>query len=171
MKNDTAKTEKQQSLIFKDSAEIANELKCTNPDSFLFYIKVCANFEKYDVRAGDCLIVHRAKKYDENQLSFWIDHEGDSLVGFAYDNFGDISINFGDDEPFRYKPKQLEFKGNVVGIIRCLDYQRSQTPVIEITAACGKCKKETTGTPEFIKSQGWELEENGALCLTCDLYN
>jgi hypothetical protein len=38
----------------------------------------------------------------------------------------------------------------------------------KITAKCDECKKEMTGTRDFLRGLGWELRRNNStLCLNC----
>ncbi len=134
-------------------------------------------FKHLGINADDLVIYRLADSYDEEQLTIWESTSKSKKqfldFGFAFENFGDISLSDGDGRFARYKKTHMRLVGEIVGILKSFDARNPNLQPKEpeeIIAVCGKCKKETTGTPEFIKSQGWELEENEALCLTCDLY-
>jgi hypothetical protein len=131
-------------------------------------------YKHLGINPFDILIYRITKENDENQITVW-DYVDDNAYnyGFAYENFGDITIH-NKAEYFTSQPSnKLKLLGVVVGIVKPYDAEKlgelkPQTGE-EITAVCADCRKQLTGTPEFIKKSGWEIEPK-QLCLTCDLY-
>ncbi|MFN2390481.1 MAG: hypothetical protein ABR566_00790 [Pyrinomonadaceae bacterium] len=137
------------------------------------------DFVHLGINVNDTLLFNKSKELNENQLTiWWLVKEEICDVGFAFDNFGDITLHNGtgfyDEDSFRhYKKKEVRLLGVVIGVIKPFDAQnleKSKPGSGEITAVCVRCKKQLTGTPEFIKSEGWELEKDKQICLTCDLF-
>jgi hypothetical protein len=172
-KKNTEKMENAQEITnhFQDASEVANFFRTADVGDVALYQKQSDSLESVGIYEDDLLIIRKTKINDENQITIWEHSKEDYLIGFAYDNFGDISINYllGTE---RHKAKDMRLIGVVVGIIHCYNAQKPTTikqTSAEITAVCAECRKEINGTIEFIKKSGWEIEPE-QLCLTCDLF-
>jgi hypothetical protein len=132
----------------------------------------------YGINKGDIIVAHHAETYAEDKPSLWfLSDEKYLVIGFAFDNFGDISICQPDGTVIRYKKRQAQFCGNAVYIIRSLDVLSPFETVEpaaerpsedELTAVCSECEKTETGSRRFLKAQGWKLKGE-QLCVACDL--
>lgn len=136
-------------------------------------------WEPYGIQKGDILVVHRAETFAEDKPSVWLAaNEEHTLVGYAFDNFGDISVHQPCGKIIRYKKREArKFIGNVVYVIRRFEGASPFEPAApsvesaaegELTAVCSECKKTETGSRSFLKAQGWKLRGE-QLCLACDL--
>jgi hypothetical protein len=130
-------------------------------------------YKHLGINPFDILIYRATKENDENQITVW-DYDDDTYnYGFAYENFGDITIHNKAGYFTSQPSNKLKLLGVVVGIIKPYDAEKlgELKPLTgeEITAVCDGCRKQLTGTPEFIKKSGWEIEPK-QLCLTCDLF-
>ena len=176
MKNNTRKNQEPQS-VFNNGNELLTRLCMDYPrgpqkGEFAICHMRDDSLKEYGINDNDCVIVQKTTEYDENQLTAWVlvgPQNKSGLIGFAYDNFGDISIQLSLGIQ-RFKRRKIKLKGVVVGIVRCVSPKQEDTGTTdEITAVCDQCKKQLTATREFIKAQGWKLKENETICLHCDL--
>lgn len=136
------------------------------------------SYEHLGINANDMLMIKQTQENDESQLSFWlILNTINCQMGFAFDNFGDISIHDGKGNFRRYKKKAVRMIGVVVGVVKPFGVQTSVEAAEEsdagakdeITLTCSKCGKEMTGTKKFLRAQGWEIKGDNSLCVKCDL--
>jgi hypothetical protein len=173
MKKNTEKMENAQEITnhFQTADEVAQFFRTCDINDTVLYVKQSDSLESVGIYEDDLLIIRKTKINDENQITLWEHSKDGYLIGFAYDNFGDISVNYLLDTQ-RSKAKDMQLIGVVVGIIHCYNAQKPTTikpTAAEITAVCAECRKEINGTIEFIKKSGWEIEPE-QLCLACDLY-
>lgn len=181
------KKKQEPKITFADGSELINRFMHTHAPLKTSTEFICIpvgnvgdGYKEYGINDNDCLIVQNASDYEENQFTVWQTRTGEnkhSFCGFAFDNFGDISI----ETPYgvrRFKKKEIELLGVVVGVVRCLNVKLkdkqpkpSNEPIEEgeITVVCDECKKELTASRAFIKAQGWRLRKKETLCLHCDL--
>jgi hypothetical protein len=173
-KNTEAQQETQQTANFFDNDyELIEFIRRASAEEVCTYTKQSDSLESIGIYEDDKLIVRNVKKNDENQITLWHHKEEGYLIGYAYDNFGDISINYlcGVE---RHKRKDIQLIGVVVGIVKRFDARNpnlnSRQHLAEITAVCAECRKQISGTEKFIKAEGWELKKDKAVCITCDLF-
>lgn len=136
--------------------------------------------EELGLNRGDILLYYPTSEIDENQLTILQSTKKETFFcGFAYENFGDIGVinPFYENCDRTYKKREVAVLGVVVGIVKPYDAQKFpnfhyEKPAHseEITAVCNDCKATISGTPKFIKSQGWSLGKKETLCLNCDLF-
>jgi hypothetical protein len=172
-KQNTENTQNTQEITnhFQTTSEVADFFRTADVGDVALYPKQSDSLESVGIYEDDLLIIRKTKINDENQITLWEHSKEGYHVGFAYDNFGDISINYLLDIE-RFKAKDMRLIGVVVGIIHCYNAQKPTTikpTSAEITAVCAECRKEINGTIEFIKKSGWEIEPK-QICLACDLF-
>lgn len=153
--------------------EIATDL--FNKESVAVIRNQSPVLEKYGIAVGDALVVERASENDETRVSVWRNRRSSIIedVGYAFDNFGDISVLTG-GVIARYKKSKVIFVGFLVGVLKHFDDSTPPQPLNpsgEITVTCGKCPKNITGTTEFIRSEGWEIMRDEKICVECYLKN
>lgn len=133
-----------------------------------------SSLESIGIYPGDGIAIHRTNKIQEDQLTMWdvFDIDDHYITGFAYENFGDISIMRPDKMIIRRRKKDVKLLGVVVGILRDAN-PPSQYDVdsrqAEISVICCDCGKTETGSEKFLKAQGWCLK-NKPRCVKCDLF-
>lgn len=174
MKNNTGKNAAAQDLrkLPTDRDDLVKDL---NAGKLRFYnMENDSKFVHLGINPFDIVIVYLTNQINENQLCVWDFTDGYDIA-FGYDNFGDTTLHNDKDWFKRYsKRENARCEGIVVGVIKSFNAENPQNLFLpkseEIAAVCDKCKREMTETPEFIKSQGWELKENETVCLSCDLF-
>lgn len=177
MKKNT-KTEQKPQVLFKTGDDI-NKAISEDRAGFTALTMIGDAFEEYDIFESDSVYIKKVFEYDESQLTVWKHRDGTFHLGFAYNNFGDISINCLTSIK-RYKKREITLVGVVVGTLRSnnnrlkesadLEQEPETKDETEITAVCGECKTQLSGTREFIKKMGWKIKGENQLCLHCDLF-
>lgn len=100
-----------------ESAEGLAAMTCQNVET-LKMIRVVDDSEVYGFLKDDIALIQQTDFNDENRVSVWRLRKSQELIyGFAYDNFGDISITC-ETNVTRFKKREIEFVGIVVGVRR-----------------------------------------------------
>lgn len=172
-----AKTEQKPQALFADGDELYLSL-VNNPADFGRIAINSDALSKYGVFRKDLLFYKSSHTAEENQLSVW-ESKGKWEVGFAFNNFGDISIYLPGYEVRRFKKREINILGVVVGVIRFSNYLLEDSTEHEtteekdealMTAVCKECKSQLAGTRDFLKKMGWRIKKDFQLCVHCDLF-
>lgn len=178
MKNDTRKkTENQECFTFpKANVELHSQISKRELVLTVFEGEDCdlTGFNK-----GDFALYYPTTEIDENQIMvFKLTKDKCFRFGFLYENFNEIGVaSVSHWQAISYKKKEISIVGVIVAVIKPYDacktdafHYEIETKSEEITVVCDGCKRQLTGTPEFIKSEGWDLRNGKTECLNCDLF-
>lgn len=70
-------------------------------------------FTEYDIFENDSVYIKKGCEHEESRMTVWEHKDGSLFLGFAYDSFGDISINFLTYIK-RYKKREITLPGVVI---------------------------------------------------------
>lgn len=134
-----------------------------------YYNVVSDALECYEIYQGDCILAEHTDEIDESVLMLLDFGEEVYRTGYAFENFGDISL-IQNGEVIKRKPKdKVRVIGKVTNVLKPIiakPTDRIETTK-EIKIECSDCKRTGEGSEGFLKAQGWDLKRK--LCLKCDL--
>lgn len=150
-------------------------LKWIDDREVVFFELGTDDFAHLGLNAGDTLLIRVAEKFDEHRLSmFHMIKENKWTMGFAYDNFGDISVDRR-NQILRYKNNSLCYLGYIWKVIKPyeaesgVEIEKTVEPeqTTELSVKCDGCEKEASGSRAFLTSMAWRLKKDTALCVGC----
>lgn len=157
-----------------DGKELLNMIHYTN-SPMTAHRQKWQGLEELGINEYDIAYTVKTDIFPDNHITLWKIKNYGFGVGYAFENFGDISIRVG-DEVDTFKKRDCDFLGVVVGVMKPFnapDIYAKKTDDFdadtgdEITVTCSACKATLTGRRDFIIAQGWKLNRLSTLCMTC----
>ena len=122
------------------------------------------------INDGDKLLVRRTSEINEEQLTAWDVGDDCLLIGFGYDNFGEISIQRMSGIE-RYSKRKARLIGVVENVMKPFDARKfSAARLVEektLSVTCAGCGKTETGSREFLQAMAWRIKTDKAECPAC----
>lgn len=113
------------------------------------------------------LIYRLTTENDEKRLSVWRLKENNNLqIGFASDDFGDISFHSETGLVSRYDKSEVEMLGIIVGIVLPFDAEEIKTQG-KASFFCQNCEAWCYSSLAGIRAQGWQFAMEAILCPNC----
>lgn len=167
--------ENKRSSLTTKGDEFINQIK--SHEILVIDLSEKIDWSGFGLSSDDVLIVTIDREIQEDRLSLFYNERGKHLrLGFAFENFGEISVNENDGDIDRYKNKDFTYIGYVSQIITAFQppkiygENKIETPVTtneEISVKCDGCEKEASGSKAFLAAMAWRLKKNETLCVSC----
>jgi hypothetical protein len=88
----------------------------------LLSLDCACDFPQFGFLKGDKLLVEISYYCEEHQLAAWhIKGKKSSVMAFAFNNFGDVSLDYKNGEIARFKPNDITLVGIVKGYQRQIE--------------------------------------------------